>query len=121
MNLTPKHIVELVLCRHYSDKYSHVSTFSISETLDELICEGLITVLKQHSDTVDVIISERGRQTLLEVGSACVIHMLLEADKEYLLSLCNDPLILADLPLLLVSSNEHVRALAQKLYRVWQQ
>lgn len=119
MNLTPEHLVELVLYRHYSDKYTYASVTSTSGVLDQLICEGLVTVLGQpHPPAADVVISERGRQALAEVGSAVVFNTLHEVGKPHLFALC-DNLTLADLPILLTSSNERIRVLARKIYQEW--
>lgn len=123
MILTPEHIAELVLCRHYSDNFAHSSASKISEVLHVLIHEGLVTVVRQHETTssIDMVISERGRQALTDVGSVYIIHALHDVDKEHLLQLCNDALTLADLPTLLTSSDERVRALARRIYQKWDQ
>lgn len=112
--------MELVLYRHYSDEFAYASISSISEVLNELIYEGLITILRQpNPPKADVVISERGRQALSELGSAAIISTLCEVGKKHLLDLCNDALTLGDLPILLASGNEQIRTLARRIYREW--
>ena len=119
-NLTPEHIAQLVLYRHYTDKYSYASISNISEALDELIHEGLITVLDERgTDRVDIVLSERGRHSLLEIGRPVIMRTLFESGRRDLLHICYRELTLADLPILLTSSNEQIRTLARKIYSKW--
>ena len=119
MELTARHIADLVLYRYYTDHYTYTSLSTPSSVLEELISEGLVEVDRLTEYKMHITITNRGRQELYDIGSVVIVSAIFELDKPHLLHLCDDALTLADLPALMASSNEQARAFARKTYQKW--
>lgn len=117
MELTNKHLTELIVFEVWTDKFTRACVAGTSPEIDEMITEGLIHMDGYRTDSIVYIsVTVKGRQALLDVGIAAVIEAIFEFGKPHLLDLCDPRLTLADLPLLFVSKNELVRDFALRKY-----